>query len=348
MEASRTFANLIPVDLPADMTPRLLAVVDTEEEFEWGKAFSRESVGTDTLSYQNIGQDILDRYGLKPTYVVDYPVATSPAVWSLRKIKDSGRCQIGAHLHPWVSPPFEEDVGPFNSFPGNLPRELEFRKLEFLTDVITKAAGEPPRVYKAGRYGIGPNTAEALAKLGYKVDVSLVPHSDFRADCGPDFRGLRDRPFWFGPQSSLLEIPGSCGFVGSVQRYGPEFDRLLRWPFMRRFRMTGVAARLRLLERVSLSPEGFTLDEQCRLLRAMVEAGHRVFTLTYHSPSLVPGHTPYVRSRSDLEVFLSKLDGVIRFFMEELNGMPTTHYEMLRLVENIGAPVEKTAVLQKR
>ena len=278
METSNTFRNLIPVDLPAGMAPRLLVVVDTEEEFEWGKAFSRASTGTETVQHQSIGQDIFDRYRVKPTYVVDYPVASSAAIRSIRKIKDSGRCQIGAHLHTWVSPPFEEDVGPFNSFPGNLSRDLEFRKLELLTEAITSATGEPPKVYKAGRYGIGPNTADALARLGYWVDVSVMPHIDYGAECGPDFRGIRDRPFWFGPQSCLLEIPGSCGFVGRAHRYGPELDRILRLRAMRMVRMTGVAARTRMLERISLTPEGYTLDELCRLLRTMVEMGHRVFT----------------------------------------------------------------------
>ena len=40
-------------------------------------------------------------------------------------------------------------------------------------------------------------TSAILAELGYRFDLSLVPHTDLSADGGPDFRGLHDRPFWW-------------------------------------------------------------------------------------------------------------------------------------------------------
>jgi hypothetical protein len=36
---------------------------------------------------------------------------------------------------------------------------------------------------------------------------------------------------------------------------------------------------------------------------AVEEEGQRLISLSFHSPSLVPGHTPYVRSRDDLARF---------------------------------------------
>ena len=68
---------------------------------------------------------MFDRLGLVPTYVIDYPVATQPE--RLRAaagdLGTSGRCTIGAHLHPWVNPPFNEAVTAANSFTCNLPVE---------------------------------------------------------------------------------------------------------------------------------------------------------------------------------------------------------------------------------
>jgi hypothetical protein len=55
----------------------------------------------------------------------------------------------------------------------------------------------------------------------------------------------------------------------------------------------------------------------------MVRAGVRTFSLTLHSPSLEPGHTPYVRSAADLETFLSSIDRFCEFFCHELNGEPS-------------------------
>jgi hypothetical protein len=70
------------------------------------------------------------------------------------------------------------------------------------------------------------------------------------------------------------------------------------------------------------------LSEMCALARALHSRGLRVFTLSYHSPSLEPGHTPYVRSGKDLEQFLSCLEGFCEFFFGELQGVTGTPEEL--------------------
>ena len=47
--------------------------------------------------------------------------------------------KIGAHLHPWVNPPFVESVSNYNSYPGNLPGALERAKLHKLTSRIEQS-----------------------------------------------------------------------------------------------------------------------------------------------------------------------------------------------------------------
>src|SRR5258708_31377344 len=44
----------------------------------------------------------------------------------------------------------------------------------------------------------------------------------------------------------------------------------------------------------------------------------------YHSPSLVPGNTPYVTTARDLATFLDQLDRYFDFFTGELGGEPAT------------------------
>ena len=88
-------------------------------------------------------------------------------------------------------------------------------------------------------------------------------------------------------------------------------------------RLGGVLARLGAVERLSLSPEGQTLDEMTRLLRWLHARGQRLFVLSLHSPSLEPGHTPYVRTQAELEGFLAALDGFLRVFTREFGGIPT-------------------------
>lgn len=318
-----------PIDrLSGDGQPSLLVVIDTEEEFDWTKPHNRESTAVTALAAQSQAQSIFDAKGLVPTYVVDYPVATSDLVGeTLVPWAAEGRCLIGAHLHPWVNPPFEEKISAHNSYPGNLPAELERAKLESLTTAIEKTFGRRPDIYKAGRYGLGANSAALLEALDYRIDMSVVPHSSFKDDGGPDFTAFDFRPFLFGERSDLLAIPLSCGFHGRLWRHGPRLYPRLIGAAGLRLHLPGIFARTGLLERIRLTTEGVDLAANKRLTRALLDQGCRLFTLTYHSPSLAPGMTPYVRDQSDLERFLGDLESYLDFFLEELGGCSSTPYE---------------------
>jgi hypothetical protein len=305
------------------VTPELLIVVDTEEEFDWAAPFSRDSRATTAVPAQLRAHEIYDRFGIVPTYVVDYPVATDPAaVGFLAGLRDAGKAEIGAHLHPWVTPPYDEDVNVRNSYHCNLPAALERAKIEALTGVIEKNFGERPTAFKAGRYGFGPSTARVLADFGYRVDCSLVPHTDFSGDGGPDFRGRPDRPYWLS--QGLLEVPLSVGFLGAMPGLGARVRWLFDSPGAGRLRLPGALARSGIVARSRLTPEGISAEEQCRLIEAMVRRGHRIFSLTYHSPSLAPGHTPYVRDEAGLTAFLASIEQVLTFFQGRLGGRFTT------------------------
>ncbi len=313
-----------------DGPPLLQVVVDTEEEFDWDRPFDRRNDGVTSVEAQKPAQALYASCRLRPTYVIDYPVARSASAADvLKSFQDSGHCQIGAHLHPWVNPPFDEVVGDYNSYPGNLPATLEAAKLRVLTDAIEAAFGRRPTMYKAGRYGVGPNTAAILGELGYRIDLSVVPHTDFRPQFGPDFRGWPDRPYWIA--DGMLEIPLSRGFSGLTARFGARLYRLTGQRWGRHLRLGGLLARTGLLERASLTPEGVTFDEIARLVRSMRRRGHRLFTLTYHSPSLAPGHTPYVRTARDVALFLDRIKRVLALFFEELGAQPTTPEEVFAM-----------------
>ena len=56
-------------------------------------------------------------------------------------------------------------------------------------------------------------------------------------------------------------------------------------------------------------------------MRSLVQAGTQVLTLSYHSPSLVPGHTPYVRTAKELSRFLACIAECCEYFRDELGGI---------------------------
>jgi hypothetical protein len=305
--------------------PRLFVVVDTEEEFDWTKPFSRSATGVEHVKHQTRAQSIFERFAIRPTYVVDYPIATQERGFGpLREWLADGRCDIGAHLHPWVNPPFAEEVSVRNSYPGNLPATLEREKLARLTDAIEANFAERPTIYRAGRYGIGPATGAILEELGYEIDTSVVPRTDFRDDGGPDFREHAGDPFWFGPSLRVLEVPLTVGWYGRMARHQARVQPLLKSTLGHRLHLAGVLARLGLLERIRLSPEGITFAELKRLTNVLIRRGKRLFSLTYHSPSLMPGNTPYVRSEADLRQFLDIVERYCAFFFEECRGVASS------------------------
>jgi hypothetical protein len=197
-------------------------------------------------------------------------------------------------LHPWVNPPFDEPLSAANSFPGNLPAALEAAKLDRLTDLIADRFGRRPTAYRAGRYGIGPATFDLLAARGYRVDSSMRARYDYSDAHGPDFGAIGNHAFRTGPNGAIIELPLTTVFTGRLRRGGATLDRWLgRVPHGR-----GVFARSSLLARVAL-------DE-----------GVAILNFSFHSPSLVPGHTPYVRDASDLAEFFDWWDQVLGLLAE--------------------------------
>jgi hypothetical protein len=308
---------------------RLVVVVDTEEEFDWSHEKLRNNTSVRSLRWVSKVQDIFDEYHVVPVYVIDYPVVFQPDGYRpLQEIHASGRCVIGAHLHPWVNPPFAELVNQYNSFPGNLPHTLESAKLRILGDRIEEHFGSRPTIYKAGRYGVGPNTAEILEEQGYEVDLSVCPYMDYSAEGGPDFTQSSPWPYWFGKRRRLLELPLTVGFTGVLRHWGSRLHHMASQPALAPLHAVGVLARLGLVNKVWLSPEGYLSSEHISLVRALYGDGLRVFSFAFHSPSVEPGNTPYVRSQKDLEEFLSRCRRFFDFFLGELGGQPTTPLEL--------------------
>jgi len=323
------------IDWPAEQTPMLVVIVDTEAEFDWEARRPRQAMGVTSVKRQDRAQRIFERYGVRPTFVLDYPVSSTPDAFEfIRDLHRSGACEIGAHLQPWDNPPLVEQITDENSYPGNLPFELEREKLIRLTRIIEDNIEVRPRIYKAGRYGVGRATARILAELGYEIDVSVVPGTDLSCKYGPDFSRCGTSPYWFGDDPALLEIPLCIGYTGLLAGTGGMAYILTMNERLKALHVPGVLARLHLVERITLTPEGVSFKEQRRLTRALLRRGHRVFSFTYHSPSLEPGNTPYVRNQVDLRGFLRRIEQYLDFFTGEVGGRAATPFEIKALAQH--------------
>lgn len=322
-----------------DQPPYLLVVVDTEEEFDWNKSFDPDATSVEAMSDLPVGQAVCDEFEIRPTYVIDYPVASNPmSVRVLQEIITDDRAALGAHLHPWVNPPVDEEITGPNSYAGNLPRKLEAEKLRRLGERIEESFDLKPNIYKAGRYGLGGNSAAILEELGYEVDLSACPPYDFRIEGGPDYSRFSCHPFWFGKARRLLGLPNTgslVGFLGS-EAGRPVYDfasqASLRWT-----KLPGILSRLRVVDRLRLSPEGFELKDLMRLTDCLIERGVRTFSFSFHSPSLRAGCTPYVRSHSDLDRFIGRCRDYFEYFLGAKGGQAVTPIELKNHLDSNGA-----------
>lgn len=318
-----------PASIRADDPPSLYVVVDTEAEFDWSGPFDRNLTAVSAMAAQGRAQAIFEQFGLRPIYVIDYAVASQPEGYEpLRAILARHACVVGAHLHPWINPPFEESVSSRNSFAGNLPAPLEVRKLRALVEAIQRNFRISPLFFKAGRYGLGPRTMETLAELGFAVDFSILPKADMRHKGGVDFRHADARPY-DAAGGRILSVPMTRAHLGLLAPVQPRLQGVMQaWP-VARMRLPGLMARLGLANTVTLTPEGVEITEQIQLVRSLIQRGYRTFVLHYHSPSLSPGHTPYVRTDADLTAFLGNIEAVCRSFFEDLGGMPGNPADLL-------------------
>ncbi len=277
---------------------RVLLTVDTEEEFDWNKPFRRDGYGLGHVTAIPRFQSFCEALGAQPVYLVDWPIVNHPAAVAI--IADAvrrGAADVGVQLHPWVNPPFDEEVCDHNSFAGNLPPALEAAKFMALRDAIEAAFGAAPLIYRAGRYGLGPHTADLLQRAGIRIDTSVRSLFDYTPKGGPDYSRHPLAPYWIDDAQRLLELPVTTVHAGLLRNLERPLQRLRKSVP----RAMGVLARLGLFERIALTPEGVSADEALRGIDIALASGTPLLVLSFHSPTLAPGHTPYAATPEAVE-----------------------------------------------
>lgn len=308
MGASAT--TVVPQSFPASgpiaklqdwNSPRYIVTVDTEEEFDWSGPFTRDQHGLSHLRAIDPFQKLCEKNGVKPVYLVDYPVAADDFGAELFKgLVDAGLADVGLQLHPWVTPPFSEAVNAHNSYACNLPPALEKAKLQQLHELVAKRIGVEAQIYRAGRYGAGGATPDFLRQLGIRIDSSVRSNFDYSAQGGPNFARCSLVPYWV-KTGELLELPVTSIFAGAFRSMGPFlFDQVFGSDTMR-----SMLARGGMLERIALTPEGIPAEKAILAIDTAIEARLPVLNFSFHSPSLAVGYTPYVRNEAQLEQFFA-------------------------------------------
>ena len=319
----------------------LAITIDTEED-NWSN-YDSEPVLSNVPRILEL-QKIFDRHGVKPTYLVSYPVAADrKSVSILREILEGGRCEVGAHLHPWNTPPFEEEKTVKNTMLFNLDRELQYRKMESLHGKIAENFGMEPVTFRTGRWGFDQTVAENIHRLGYRADTSISPYINWEKCHGPDFSDRSPMPGILriagsgGADSSILEVPATIGFLQeNFERCNSCLNSISN-SGLKHLRLRGILDKLGIINKVWLSPESDNAEMMIRLAETMRKKGYPILNMFFHSPSLQYGLTHFTKTREEEKELFSRIEKFMAF-KEKSNIVSVTISEFQK-VGNAGHPL---------
>lgn len=301
--------------------------VDTEADDQWTLE------GRKRLSVENARalprlQALCDSHGVRPSYLVTHEMATrEPSRSILRDLFATGRCEIGAHLHPWSSPPYREE-----DLVGRYPSQLDDSQLEAqlveLTSAIETSLGVRPASYRAGRHGFDSRSLAILEKLQYRVDTSVDPLFNETRKGGPSFAGAPVSPYWpdranvrAQGASRVLEIPVSSATSPALPKTLERlFTSLPAIPWRGYLKRLGLRA-------IWLRPSYSTIEDARGLASALVARGVPTLNMLFHSSELVPLGSPYNRTDTDVDRFFERLESVFEHIMKRLDARGVTYRE---------------------
>src|SRR3989442_8495014 len=132
----------------------LIVSIDAEED-NWAPA--RTGITVENIRELPRLDRWFERLGVRATYFTSFQVAIQPwAAGILQDIVSRGHAEVGAHLHPWNTPPLEEAFIPRNTMAGNLPQGLQAAKIRSLTEALVAGVGRRAVAFRAGRPPLPP------------------------------------------------------------------------------------------------------------------------------------------------------------------------------------------------
>ncbi len=305
--------------------PLLLAIsIDVEEEGLFCGRYPRTPGGVENVAELRRLEFITSEFGIPLTLLVAHSVAVSlPCRVILDRFREKLGAEIGAHLHPWNTPPFQElaHAEPVRS--SLLPPRLLEAKFETLLTSL-KDIGVFPQSFRMGRFDLGRGVCRLLPGCGIKVDSSIVPLRNARG--GPDHFLAPADPFplkW----TTLFGKTGEEGKEQNRQVWEAPLTNIAIFPASARlvYRLAGrlpakgrdaVLTGFRHIGAAGIHPAWYPLQSMKAAAALHRARGGQVLNMFLHSSELMPGATPSFRTTGAVDGLVEK----IRKFLTWLVG----------------------------
>src|SRR5262249_55702955 len=308
----------------------LLVGIDTEGDNQWDAAARADQRFENIYALPRL-HALFARHGVRPTYVITYPVARdAPSAQVLRERKRGGACEIGARHHVWATPPSTAEDVQRHDYAANLPLGQFEAQLASLTGAIHDAVGERPVSYRSGRFGFSAAHVAALESLGYRIESSVTPLFYEAHKRGPDCVDAPLHPYFLAYDSAtrpgtsgVLEIPVSA----ALNRRLPKRLQYLYARAPSPYTTKRVIRKLGIAHVRWLRPSYSSLEDMIGLARDLAASGEPVLNLLFHSSEAIVGGSPYNRTAAELTAFCDRLERFFAFARTELNAQPATFTE---------------------
>ncbi len=304
---------------------KFILTIDTEGDNQWDHGCE---LTVKNIKYVPRFQELCDKYSIKPTYLVTSEVCSDPYSREIFTgyIKNN-QAEIGAHLHAWTTPPFEDKAGlkyndPNHAYASELPEDLAGEKIKTLTDQVGSSFGIRPLSFRSGRYGFNEAVARILAQNSYIVDSSVTPFTDWTTDKGlkegnggPDFTDNTSHPFLYTfPEHNLVEIPVTVlptRFPLTVSHnlaryYFRNVNSNLALRVLRKLFYNDQPLWLRPFDQTRISMFEKLLSESSRIKLPFI-------LMMFHSSELMPGCSIYRTDRDSVDRLFTLLDKFFSF-----------------------------------
>jgi hypothetical protein len=297
---------------------KFIVTIDTEGDDIWN---GPREITTRNALYLPRFQELCERFDLKPTYLVNYEMAVSPAFVEFgRDVLARGQGEIGMHLHAWNSPPIAaltaDDIR-YKPFLIEYPVEALRAKVDFMTKLLQDVFAIPITSHRAGRWAMNEQYVRTLIEYGYLTDCSVTPYVDWRgtlgnpvASGGSDYRNFPTEPYFIDPDdigrpgnSSLLEVPMTVS-----KRCNPAFRSVAQALLSR----CGVPRNVlsRMLRNQWLRPNGFNGAAMVAQVEEAAAAGACHVEFMLHSSEFMPAGSPTFPDARSVERLYDDLEAL--------------------------------------
>lgn len=325
----------------------LVMSVDTEED-NWTPV--REGFSATNSRELPVLDQFFARLGVRATYFTTFQFVMAPgAAEILREILARGAAELGAHLHPWSTPPFEGPEPVHFSMLNQYGPEAQEAKLRILIDRLMDSCGVRPTTFRAGRFGFASGLVPILERNGFRVDSSVTPFLDWtNDDGGPDFRGAPSSAYRLGSGEDvrvperpgvLWEIPITVGYTGFRPAAWSRLATVLERPLIGGLRVGSLAARTGLVRRAILSPETNSVRDMLAVSQRLIASGATHLHMFFHSSSLRPGLSPFAKSRAEVNRLYTRIER----YLEGLSALAQVEFTTVGGMEQLlkGGHVER-------